>query len=50
MRATGWTLDYIDGLPLGEWVEYLNVMDFERKMQEAVSKDRERASAVKRGR
>jgi hypothetical protein len=32
-RKTGWTLDYIDSLSLGDWHEYWQIIDGESKAQ-----------------
>lgn len=33
-RDTGWTLDYVDALPLADWHEYWQVTDGESKARE----------------
>jgi hypothetical protein len=30
-RATGWTLEYVDGLSMGDWHEYWQIVDGEGK-------------------
>lgn len=37
-REMGWTLDYIDGMALGDWHEYWQIVDGEGKAHKQMSK------------
>lgn len=41
-EATGWPLEYIDGLSLGELWEYESVKDARNKIRKANAEDRRR--------